>query len=77
MRSKPTHAPDGGSIPGSLCQEPTGDVTTTERDVDCPDCLDLLDSSDRTFTQLAEQLEALRSFPSAGPRTTNTHRRRP
>jgi hypothetical protein len=28
------HAPDGGSIPGSLCEEPTGDVSTFECDAE-------------------------------------------
>lgn len=33
-----THAPDGGSIPGALCEEPTGDVSIRENEVDCPEC---------------------------------------
>lgn len=59
------HAPDGAMIPGSLCQEPTGDVSTFECDVDCSDCLDLLEESDRTFAQLARPLSALRAYPAA------------
>lgn len=51
------HAPDGGTIPGSLCQEPTGDVSLHEREVTCPDCLDTLEESDRTFGQLAEPIQ--------------------
>lgn len=37
------HAPDGGSIPGALCEQ-DGDLTTFRRDVTCPDCDDILDA---------------------------------
>lgn len=50
MARKVTHAPDGGAIPGPLCEEPTGDVSTFENDVDCPECLDRLEMSERTST---------------------------
>ncbi|WP_442929119.1 DUF7446 family protein [Mycobacterium sp. MS1601] len=50
------HAPDGGSIPGALCQEPTGDVASSESDVDCPECLDRLEASPKSFDQLAQPL---------------------
>lgn len=63
-----THAPDGGSIPGALCEEPTGDVSTLERNVDCPDCLDQLEASPRTFAQLARPLADLRAYPAAASR---------
>lgn len=67
MARKVTHAPDGGTIPGSLCEEPTGDVSEFEHDVDCPECLDRLELSERPFDQLARALTALRSYPAAGP----------
>lgn len=70
MGRKVIHAPDGGSIPGSLCQEPTGDVSTLERDVDCPECLDQLEDSERTFAQLARTLEALRADPAGAGQTS-------
>lgn len=38
------HAIDGGMFGHALCEEPTGDSTTYERDVTCSDCLDLLES---------------------------------
>jgi len=53
------HAPDGGSIPGSLCQEPTGDCTTRENEVTCPEYLDELERIDKTFDQLAAPLQLL------------------
>ncbi len=37
------HAPDGGSIPGALCEQ-DGDLTTFRQDVTCPDCDDILDA---------------------------------
>lgn len=37
------HAPDGGSIPGTLCGQ-DGDLTTVRQDVTCPDCDDILDA---------------------------------
>ncbi|SHX98371.1 Uncharacterised protein [Mycobacteroides abscessus subsp. abscessus] len=48
------HAPDGGWIPGSLCQEPTGDLSIYEADVTCLDCLDVLEESNQTFGDLAK-----------------------
>lgn len=65
MARKVIHAPDGAMIPGSLCQEPTGDVSTFECDVDCADCLDLFEESERPFDQLARPLKALRAYPAA------------
>lgn len=62
MSRKVIHAPDGGSVPGALCQERSGDVTTSEHDVDCGECLDALERSDQTFEQLARPLSALRRF---------------
>lgn len=59
------HAPDGAEIPGALCEEPTGDVTTRECDVDCPECLDCLEVSERSFGELARPLSKLRAFPNA------------
>ncbi len=56
------HAPDGGTIPGSLCEEPTGDATTIESDIDCPDCLDQLERSERSFQNLARPLSELRGI---------------
>ncbi|MDM3927857.1 MULTISPECIES: hypothetical protein [Mycobacterium avium complex (MAC)] len=47
------HAPDGGSIPGALCQEPTGDVSIVEDEVTCSDCLHELDEGERSFVDLA------------------------
>lgn len=67
MMRTPTHAPEGGSIPGALCEEPTGDVSTHESDVDCPECLDELAQSGNTFKQLAHHLEELRSQPRRRP----------
>lgn len=71
------HAPDGGSITGALCQEVTGDVTTAERDVNCGECLDALDRSDRSFGQLAQPLKDLRnSLGSSAPDPKNIRTRR-
>lgn len=70
MARKVIHAPDGGAIPGSLCEEPTGDVSTLESDVDCPECLDQLASSERTFDRLARPLNALRAYPAAAGDTS-------
>jgi hypothetical protein len=64
MALKVIHAPDGATIPGSLCEEPTGDVSTFESDVDCPECLDRLEESERTFDQLARPLKDLRAYPA-------------
>jgi len=36
------HAPDGYLIPGSLCEQ-DGDTTILRDDVDCPDCLDMIE----------------------------------
>jgi hypothetical protein len=38
------HAIDGGMFGHALCEEPTGDSTTYERDVTCSDCLDLIET---------------------------------
>ena len=65
MVRKVIHAPDGAAIPGSLCEEPTGDVSTIENDVDCPECLDQLETSEKTFNQLVRTLRDLRAFPAA------------
>ncbi len=56
------HAPDGDSVTGSLCHEVSGDVTTVEHDVNCGECLDALDRSDRPFEQLARPLDELRNY---------------
>lgn len=37
------HAIDGGMFGHALCEEPTGDSTTYERDVTCVDCLDQIE----------------------------------
>lgn len=66
MARKVTHAPDGGAIPGPLCEEPTGDVSTFENDVDCPECLDRLEMSEKNFDRLARPLRNLRAFRSRG-----------
>ena len=50
------HAPDGGVLGHALCQNPTGDVTTTERDVTCPDCDDELEQGNTTFARLTAAL---------------------
>lgn len=74
---KVIHAPDGGSITGALCQEVTGDVTAAERDVNCGECLDALDRSDRSFEQLAQPLNELRSSlgsSAPGPKNIRTRR---
>jgi hypothetical protein len=47
----PIHAPDGGIVGHALCENPHGDVTDYERDVDCPDCLDALDEADVSLRQ--------------------------
>lgn len=65
MASKVTHAPDGAAFPGSLCEEPRGDVSTIQNDVDCPECLDQLDVSEKPFDELAQPLKNLRAFPAA------------
>lgn len=56
------HAPDGDSVTGSLSQEVSGDVTTVQCDVNCGECLDALGRSDRSFEQLAQPLNELRSY---------------
>lgn len=80
------HAPDGGSIPGALCQEPTGDVAAAESDVDCPECLDQLEASPKSFDQLAQPLTDVwrpadeRQADVTGPgesEDSTTERRRP
>ncbi|GAB4987858.1 hypothetical protein MAHJHV61_33220 [Mycobacterium avium subsp. hominissuis] len=38
------HAPDGGGIAGSLCEQ-DGDLTTFRANVTCPDCEDILDAA--------------------------------
>lgn len=64
MARKVIHAPDGAAIPGSLCEEPTGDVSTIENDIDCTECLDQLEASEKTFDQFAQPLRNLRTFPA-------------
>lgn len=48
MTAPVTHAIDGGIFGHALCEEPTGDTATSERDVDCGECLDLIDALDFT-----------------------------
>lgn len=55
------HAPDGGGVPGSLCQR-EGDLTAASCEFTCPECDDILDAE---FTQggwgrLAASFAALR-----------------
>ncbi len=57
MAHKVIHAPDGGSIPHALCEEPTGDVSIRASEVDCPDCLDEIEEGERTFAQLVGPVE--------------------
>ena len=40
------HAPDGGIFRRALCENPEGDVTDYEQDVDCSDCLDTLEEAE-------------------------------
>lgn len=62
MPNPAIHAPHGSTLcPGALCESPSGDVTTRECDVDCPDCLDLLAESSTGFQQLARGTQALRA----------------
>ncbi|OHU12833.1 hypothetical protein BKG75_17630 [Mycobacteroides chelonae] len=72
MAHKVIHAPDGGSIPNALCEEPTGDVSTFESDIDCPECLDGLEEGERTFAQLVRPVEDFwspdRHRPQRAPR---------
>lgn len=57
------HAPDGGTIPGALCEQ-DGDLTTVRRDVTCPECDEILDADYTTsdwpalIRGFAEQLRA-------------------
>lgn len=55
------HAPDGGMIPGSLCQG-GGDVTTFLNDVDCGDCHYILEKNPIPWDRLAYQLRQLRGL---------------
>ncbi|MCW2929950.1 MAG: hypothetical protein JWM19_912 [Actinomycetia bacterium] len=41
-----THAPDGGMMGFPLCESKQGDVADLETDVDCGDCLDLLEDAE-------------------------------
>lgn len=55
------HAPDGGIACAALCEAPEGDTTTTELDVTCPDCLDLVEALPTgDFTRLARHAVELR-----------------
>ena len=60
------HAPDGGSIPGALCQEPTGDVSIVEDEVTCSDCLYELDEGERSFADLARPIKDFWTVPRRG-----------
>lgn len=53
------HAPDGSKFyPGALCENRTGDCTATFDDVDCPECLDLLEElPEDAFPRFARCLE--------------------
>ncbi len=53
------HAPDGGMVPGSLCEQ-GGDTTIYRGDVDCGECLDLLEAEPRRWDQLARCTAELR-----------------
>jgi hypothetical protein len=54
------HAPDGYTIPGSLCEQ-DGDTTIHQRDVDCPDCLDMMEHADwPTLIRSTEELRFTR-----------------
>lgn len=55
------HAPDGGIVAGALCQELSGDTTTIEADVSCPECLDALEALPAgRFERLARHTAELR-----------------
>lgn len=55
------HAPDGGITCAALCEAPEGDTTTDESDVNCPDCLDLLEAlPPGSFVRLARHAVELR-----------------
>lgn len=41
-----THAPDGGMFGFPLCESKQGDTASREQDVDCDDCLDLLEDAE-------------------------------
>ena len=71
MARKVIHAPDGAMIPGSLCQEPTGDVSTFECDVDCADCLDLLEGVGENLRPARSSAQGTAGLSSCG----RTHRR--
>lgn len=43
------HAIDGGMFGHALCEEPTGDSTTFERDVTCGECCDLVEAADQSL----------------------------
>lgn len=64
MRIYVLHAPDGGDIPGSLC-EGEGDTVIYRDHVDCPDCLDILDGMPGQgaydWAAMVRTTEALRS----------------
>ena len=61
MSAPVVHAPDGGSIVGALCEEPTGDVALDLDGVNCPDCLDILDSGVVHWSSLVGQLTGWRA----------------
>jgi len=61
MSAPVVHAPDGGGIVGDLCEEPTGDVTLDLHGVDCPDCLDILDSGVVRWSSLVGPLTGWRA----------------
>ena len=52
------HAPDGFAIPGSLCEQ-DGDTTIYRNDVDCPECLELIEHCN--WDDLARTTAELRS----------------
>jgi hypothetical protein len=69
---KNVHAPDGGMIPGSLCEQ-DGDTTIYRDHVDCPDCLDILDGMPgqgsydwAAMVRTTEELRSLRWARSTG-----------
>lgn len=55
------HAPDGGGVPGSLCQR-DGDLTAARCEVTCPECDDILDAefTEGDWGRLAASFAALR-----------------
>jgi len=58
------HAIDGGMFGHALCEEPTGDSTTYERDVTCSDCLDIIEEGDQV---LAARLQRVGWTPAFVP----------